>query len=111
VSHSKDAAAQWDRGFVGHSESSNSAFVQRTISSAQVTAFFFRSSTTWRGIYKDRRFEKHGPWSFVLKNTAGERRILACGWGQKKTQHVTPLEVLGRVDSSVLWMEQGFGHH
>jgi hypothetical protein len=37
--------------------------------------------TTWRGFYKDRRFEEHGAWSFVLKNSAGHWRVLAYGWG------------------------------
>ncbi|HLZ50555.1 MAG TPA: hypothetical protein VKP61_07390 [Candidatus Acidoferrum sp.] len=80
----KDAAAQWDAGFRQHavplrdlqfSFGAAHAF-ERTGDRA-----YFVLPTTWRGIYKDRRFEEHGAWSFVLKNSAGQWRILAYGWG------------------------------
>jgi hypothetical protein len=80
----RDAAAQWDAGFRQHAiplKDLKFSFgpphdFERTGGRA-----FFVLPTTWRGVYKDRRFEEHGAWSFVLKNTGGQWRILAYGWG------------------------------
>jgi hypothetical protein len=80
----KDAAAQWDAGFRHHAV----PLRDLTYSFGPANAFertddrvYFVLPTTWRGIYKDRRFEEHGAWSFVLKSVAGKWRILAYGWG------------------------------
>jgi hypothetical protein len=80
----KDAAANWDAGFRHHAV----PLRDLTYSFGPPNAFertddrvYFVLPTTWRGIYKDRRFEEHGAWSLVLKNTTGKWRILAYGWG------------------------------
>jgi len=79
----KDAAAQWDdAGFRHH------AIPLRELKFSFGPAHDFERTgdrvflvlpTKWRGFYKDRRFEEHGAWSFVLKNAAGQWRILAYG--------------------------------
>ena len=85
----KDAAAQWDAGFRHH------AVPLRDLKFSFGPAHDFERTgdrvflvlpTTWRGFYKDRRFEEHGAWSFVLKNAAGQWRILAYGWGATDLQ-------------------------
>ena len=80
----KDAATNWEAGFRHHAV----PLRDLTYSFGPPNAFertddrvYFVLPTTWRGIYKDRRFEEHGAWSFVLKNTTGKWRILAYGWG------------------------------
>jgi hypothetical protein len=80
----KEAAAQWDGGFRHHAVPlSDLKFTFGPAHAFERTGdrVYFVLPTTWRGIYKDRRFEEHGAWSFVLKNTAGQWRILAYGWG------------------------------
>ena len=80
----KDAAARWDDGFRRHAV----PLSELTFGFGRPHAFertrdrvYFVLPTTWRGVYKDRRFEEHGAWSFVLKESAGQWRILAYGWG------------------------------
>jgi hypothetical protein len=80
----KDAAARWDDGFRRHAV----PLSDLTFGFGRPHAFertgdrvYFVLPTTWRGVYKDRRFEEHGAWSFVLKESAGRWRILAYGWG------------------------------
>ncbi len=85
----KDAAAQWNAGFRHH------AIPLRDLKFSFGPAHDFERTgdrvflvlpTTWRGFYKGRRFEEHGAWSFVLKNAAGQWRILAYGWGATDLQ-------------------------
>lgn len=80
----KDAAAQWDAGYRQHAV----PLKELEVTFGPANAFertgdrvYFVLPTTWRGIYKDRRFEEHGGWSFVLTNSGGQWRILAYGWG------------------------------
>ena len=89
VFNGKDAAAQWDAGFRHH------AVPLRDLKFSFSPAHDFERTgdrvflvlpTTWRGFYKDRGFEEHGAWSFVLKNAAGQWRILAYGWGATDLQ-------------------------
>jgi|GEM_PF-787132 len=80
----KDAAAKWDAGFRAHAVPLRE--LQFTFGAAHAfertsDRVYFVLPTTWRGIYKDRRFVEHGAWSFVLKTSAGQWRILAYGWG------------------------------
>ena len=80
----KDAAAQWDAGYRQHAVPLRDLKV--TFGSANAfertgDRVYFVLPTTWRGTYKDRRFEEHGAWSFVLTNSTGQWRILAYGWG------------------------------
>jgi hypothetical protein len=80
----KDAAAQWDAGFRHHAiplRHLRFSFGPAHAFERSGDRAYFVLPTTWRGIYKDRRFEEHGAWSFVLKNSAGQWRILAYGWG------------------------------
>jgi hypothetical protein len=80
----KEAAAQWDAGFRHHAvplKDLRFSFGPANAFERSGDRVYFVLPTTWRGIYKDRRFEEHGAWSFVLKNTAGQWRILAYGWG------------------------------
>jgi hypothetical protein len=80
----KNAAAQWDAGFRHH------AIPLKHLEFSFGPAHAFERSgdrvylvlpTTWHGLYKDREFEEHGAWSFVLTNTSGRWLILAYGWG------------------------------
>jgi hypothetical protein len=85
----KDAAAQWDAGFRRHAiplKDLKFSFGPAHDFERTNDRVFFVLPTTWRGFYKDRRFEEHGAWSFVLKNTAGQWRILAYGWGATDLQ-------------------------
>ena len=85
----KDAAAQWDAGFRQHAiplKDLRFSFGAAHDFERTGDRVFFVLPTTWRGAYKDRRFEEHGAWSFVLKNTAGQWRILAYGWGATDLQ-------------------------
>ena len=85
----KDAAAQWDAGFRNHAiplKELKFSFGPAHDFERTGDRAFFVLPTTWRGFYKDRRFEEHGAWSFVLKNTAGQWRILAYGWGATDMQ-------------------------
>jgi hypothetical protein len=85
----KDAAAQWDAGFRQHAiplKDLRFSFGAAHDFERTGDRVFFVLPTTWRGVYKDRRFEEHGAWSFVLKNTAGQWRILAYGWGATDLQ-------------------------
>lgn len=80
----KEAAAQWDAGYRHHAvplKDLRFSFGPANAFEHSADRVYFVLPTTWRGIYKDRRFEEHGAWSFVLKNTAGQWRILAYGWG------------------------------
>lgn len=80
----KEAAAQWDAGFRHHAvplKDLRFSFGPANAFEHSADRVYFVLPTTWRGIYKHRRFEEHGGWSFVLKNTAGQWRILAYGWG------------------------------
>ena len=92
----KTAATQWNAGFRDH------AIPLRDLKFSFGPAHAFERSgyqvyfvlpTEWRGLYKDREFEEHGAWSFVLTNVSGRWLILAYGWGptdlkdrQAKTQ-------------------------
>ena len=79
-----NAAAQWDAGFRRHAvplRDLKFSFGPAHDFERTGDRVFFVLPTTWQGIYKDRRFEEHGAWSFVLKNTAGQWRILGYGWG------------------------------
>jgi hypothetical protein len=85
----KDAASQWDAGFRRHAEPLKDlkfSFGPAHDFERTGDRVFFVLPTTWRGFYKDRRFEEHGAWSFVLKNTAGQWRVLAYGWGATDLQ-------------------------
>jgi hypothetical protein len=85
----KDAAAQWDAGFRRHAiPLKDLKFSFGPAHDFELTGdrVFFVLPTTWRGVYKDRRFEEHGAWSFVLKNAGGQWRILAYGWGATDLQ-------------------------
>src|SRR5215472_5901699 len=85
----KDAAAQRDAGFRRHAiPLKDLKFSFGPAHDFELTddRVFFVLPTTWRGVYKDRRFEEHGAWSFVLKNNAGQWRILAYGWGATDLQ-------------------------
>jgi len=85
----KDAAAQWGAGFHLHAiplKDLKFSFGPAHDFERTGDRVFFVLPTTWRGFYKDRRFEEHGAWSFVLKNTAGQWRILAYGWGATDLQ-------------------------
>jgi len=85
----KDAAAHWDAGFRQHAVPlKDLSFNFGPAHDFERTGdrVFFVLPTTWRGVYKDRQFEEHGAWSFVLKNTAGQWRILAYGWGATDLQ-------------------------
>lgn len=85
----KNAAAQWDAGFREHAiplKDLKFSFGPAHDFERTGDRAFFVLPTTWRGIYKDRQFEEHGAWSFVLKNTAGQWRILAYGWGATDLQ-------------------------
>lgn len=80
----KEAAAQWDAGFRHHAmplKELRFSFGPANAFERSADCVYFVLPTKWSGIYKDRRFEEHGAWSFVLKNTAGQWRILAYGWG------------------------------
>ena len=80
----RQAAAQWNAGFRRHATPLRDLkFTFGPAHDFERTGdrVFFVLPTTWRGIYKDRRFEEHGAWSFVLKDKAGKWRILAYGWG------------------------------
>ena len=80
----KDAAAQWDAGFRHHAIPLRALEFEFNPAHAFERAgnrVYFVLPTTWRGVYKDRRFEEHGAWSFVLTNTSGRWLILAYGWG------------------------------
>lgn len=85
----KDAATQWDSGFREHAiplRDLKFSFGPPNAFERTGDRVYFVLPTTWRGIYKDRQFEEHGAWSFVLKNTAAEWRILAYGWGATDLQ-------------------------
>jgi len=85
----KEAATQWDVGFRQHAiplKDLKFRFAPAHDFERMGDRAFFVLPTTWRGVYKDRRFEEHGAWSFVLKNTAGQWRILAYGWGATDLQ-------------------------
>jgi hypothetical protein len=85
----KGAAAQWDAGFRRHAIPLRELrFTFGPAHDFELTGdrVFFVLPTTWRGIYKDRRFEEHGAWSFVLTNSAGQWRICAYGWGATDLQ-------------------------
>ena len=85
----KDAAARWDAGFRQHAiPLKDLKFSFGPAHDFELTGdrVFFVLPTTWRGVYKDRRFEEHGAWSFVLKNAGGRWRILAYGWGATDLQ-------------------------
>ncbi len=85
----KEAAAQWDAGFRRHAiPLKDLRFTFGPAHDFERTGdqVFFVLPTTWRGIYKDRRFVEHGAWSFVLKNARGRWRILAYGWGATDLQ-------------------------
>jgi len=85
----KDAAARWDAGFRQHAlPLKDLKFSFGPAHDFELTGdrVFFVLPTTWRGVYKDRRFEEHGAWSFVLKNAGGQWRILAYGWGATDLQ-------------------------
>jgi hypothetical protein len=85
----KDAAAQWDAGFRRHAiPLKDLKFSFGPAHDFELTGdrVFFVLPTTWRGVYKDRRFEEQGAWSFVLKNAGGQWRILAYGWGATDLQ-------------------------
>lgn len=85
----RDAAAQWDSGFRQHAiplRDLKFGFGPANAFEQTGDRVYFVLPTTWSGIYKDRRFEEHGAWSFVLKNTAGQWRILAYGWGATDLQ-------------------------
>jgi hypothetical protein len=85
----KDAAAQWDAGFRHHAVPLRDLkFTFRPAHAFERTGdrVYLVLPTTWRGLYKDRRFEEHGAWSFVLKNTSGQWRINAYGWGATDLQ-------------------------
>ena len=85
----KDAAAQWDAGFRQHAiplKDLKFSFGPAHDFERTGDRAFFVLPTTWRGVYKDRRFEEHGAWSFVLTNTTGQWRILAYGWGATDLQ-------------------------
>jgi hypothetical protein len=85
----KDAAAQWDAGFRQHAiPLKDLKFSFGAAHDFELTGdrVFFVLPTRWRGVYKDRRFEEHGAWSFVLKNASGQWRILAYGWGATDLQ-------------------------
>jgi hypothetical protein len=80
----KDAAAQWDTGFRRHAvplRDLRFSFGRAHAFERTGDRVYFVLPTTWTGLYKDRRFEEHGAWSFVLTKTAGQWRILAYGWG------------------------------
>jgi hypothetical protein len=80
----KNAAAQWDAGFRHHAiplRDLKFSFGPPHAFERSGDRAYFVLPTTWRGIYKDRRFEEHGAWSFVLKNSVGQWRIVAYGWG------------------------------
>jgi hypothetical protein len=82
----KEAAAKWDAGFRHHAVRLKDLRFSFSFSSANAfersgDRVYFVLPITWRGIYKDRRFEEHSAWSFVLKNTTGQWRILGYGWG------------------------------
>jgi hypothetical protein len=81
----RDAAAQWDSGFRQHAiplRDLKFGFGPANAFEQTGDRVYFVLPTTWSGIYKDRRFEEHGAWSFVLKNTAGQWRILLTGGAQ-----------------------------
>ena len=85
----KDAAARWNAGFRSHAiplKDLKFSFGPAHDFERTGDRAYFVLPTTWRGIYKDSRFEEHGAWSFVLKNTAGQWRILAYGWGATDMQ-------------------------
>lgn len=59
----KDAAAQWDAGYRQHAVPLKEVEVTFGPANAFERAgdrVYFVLPTTWRGIYKDRRFEEHG---------------------------------------------------
>ena len=85
----KDAAAQWDAGFRQHAiplRDLKCTFGPVHDFERTGDRIFFVLPTTWRGQYRDRLFEEHGAWSFVLRNAAGQWRILAYGWGATDLQ-------------------------
>ncbi len=80
----KNAAAQWDAGFRHHAiplKDLNFSFASAHAFERSGNRVYFVLPTTWHGLYKDRQFEEHGAWSFVLTNTSGRWLILAYGWG------------------------------
>ena len=89
IFNGKDAAAQWDAGFRQHAiplRELKFSFGPANAFERSGDRVYFVLPTTWRGFYKDRRFEEHGAWSFVLKSSAGQWRILAYGWGATDLQ-------------------------
>jgi hypothetical protein len=92
----KNAAELWDAGFRHHAiplKNLEFSFGPAHAFERSGDRVYFVLPTTWRGVYKDRQFEEHGAWSFVLTNTSGRWLILAYGWGatdlrdwQAKTQ-------------------------
>jgi len=85
----KDAAPRWDAGFRQHAITAKDlkfSFGLAHDFERTGDRVFFVLPTTWQGAYKGRRFEEHGAWSFVLKNTAGQWRILAYAWGATDLQ-------------------------
>jgi hypothetical protein len=85
----KDAAAQWAAGFRQRAvplKDLQFSFGLAHDFERTGDRVFFVLPTTWRGTYEDRRFEEHGAWSFVLKNSGGQWRILAYGWGVTDSQ-------------------------
>ncbi len=80
----KNAGAQWDAGFRHHAiplKDLEFSFGPAHAFERSGDRVYFVLPTTWRGQYKDRRFEEHGAWSFVLTNRSGQWLILAYGWG------------------------------
>jgi len=70
----KNGAAEWDSGFRHHAiPLKDLEFTFGPAHAFERTGhqIYFVLPTTWRGTYKDRRFEEHGAWSFVLTNTSG----------------------------------------
>ncbi len=80
----KNAAEQWDAAFRHHAiplKNLKFSFGPAHAFERSDGRVYFVLPTTWQGVYKDREFEEHGAWSFVLTNTSGRWLILAYGWG------------------------------
>jgi hypothetical protein len=81
----KNAAADWNAGFRQHAVPLKDLKFEFGVAHDFDRAgnrVFFVLPTTWRGAYKEERFEEHGAWSFVLEEKSfGQWRISAYGWG------------------------------
>jgi hypothetical protein len=85
----KNAAARWDAGYRHHASPLKDlkfSFGPAHDFEHTIDRVYFVLPTTWSGLDQNGRFEEHGAWSFVLRNTTGKWRILAYGWGATDEQ-------------------------